>query len=248
MMKNNFKYYVKIVREKSEEVLKMEKKKLIKIGAIILSVITVSGGILVVFKMKQAPTINKQPAKAVELKVEQGKDETQIFLEHVEQLKSGLYKVSLYVFSEENKRMNETFGKSSDNFVKVQGDFKIKYSVDINRVRTKYDFDKKEVIFQVPKDAVGVDSVELMGKVREVERHETWLEKIKDIFNNDNEIIKENAINQLLENSKLQAQDYDANELQQKARKSMEEIINAINANNLKYRIEFVDNATIGIK
>ena len=248
MMKNNFKYYVKIVREKSGEVLKMEKKKLIKIGAIILSVITVSGGVLVVFKMKQAPTINKQPAKAVELKVEQGKDETQIFLEHVEQLKSGLYKVSLYVFSEENMRMNETFGKSSDNFVKVQGDFKIKYSVDINRVRTKYDFDKKEVIFQVPKDAVGVDSVELMGKVREVERHETWLEKIKDIFNNDNELIKENAINQLLENSKLQAQDYDANELQQKARKSMEEIINTINANNLKYRIEFVDNTTIGIK
>ena len=248
MMKNNFKYYVKIVREKSGEVLKMEKKKLIKIGAIILSVITVSGGVLVVFKMKQAPTINKQPAKAVELKVEQGKDETQIFLEHVEQLKSGLYKVSLYVFSEENMRMNETFGKSSDNFVKVQGDFKIKYSVDINRVRTKYDFDKKEVIFQVPKDAVGVDSVELMGKVREVERHETWIEKIKDIFNNDNELIKENAINQLLENSKLQAQDYDANELQQKARKSMEEIINTINANNLKYRIEFVDNTTIGIK
>ena len=246
MMKNNFKYYVKMVREKSEEVLKME--KLIKIGAIILSVITVSGGVLVVFKMKQAPTINKQPAKAVELKVEQGKDETQIFLEHVEQLKSGLYKVSLYVFSEENMRMNETFGKSSDNFVKVQGDFKIKYSVDINRVRTKYDFDKKEVIFQVPKDAVGVDSVELMGKVREVERHETWIEKLKDIFNNDNEIIKENAINQLLENSKLQAQDYDANELQQKARKSMEEIINTINANNLKYRIEFVDNTTIGIK
>jgi exonuclease I len=152
------------------------------------------------------------------------------------------------VFSEENMRMNETFGKSSDNFVKVQGDFKIKYSVDINRVRTKYDFDKKEVIFQVPKDAVGVDSVELMGKVREIERHETWIEKLKDIFNNDNEIIKENAINQLLENSKLQAQDYDANELQQKARKSMEEIINTINANNLKYRIEFVDNTTIGIK
>ena len=48
MMKNNFKYYVIIVREKSEEVLKMEKKKLIKIGAIILSVITVSGGVLVV--------------------------------------------------------------------------------------------------------------------------------------------------------------------------------------------------------
>lgn len=247
-MKNNFKYYVKMVKEKSEEMLKIEKKKLIKIGAIILSVITVSGGILVIFKMKQTPTLDYKPAKAVELKVKQGKSETQIFLEHVEQLKSGLYEVSLYVFSEENMRMTETFGKSADNYVKVQGDFKIKYSVDINRVRTKYDFDKKEVIFQVPKDAVGVDSVELMGKVQEIERHETWMEKIKDIFNNDNEIIKENAINQLLENSKIKAEDYNANELQQKAKKSMEEIINTINANNLKYRIEFVDKTSIGIK
>lgn len=247
-MKNNFKYYVKMVKEKSEEMLKIEKKKLIKIGAIILSVITVSGGILVIFKMKQTPTLDHKPAKAVELKVKQGKSETQIFLEHVEQLKSGLYEVSLYVFSEENMRMTETFGKSADNYVKVQGDFKIKYSVDINRVRTKYDFDKKEVIFQVPKDAVGVDSVELMGKVQEIERHETWMEKLKDIFNNDNEIIKENAINQLLENSKIKAEDYNANELQQKAKKSMEEIINTINANNLKYRIEFVDKTSIGIK
>lgn len=247
-MKNNFKYYVKMVKEKSEEMLKIEKKKLIKIGAIILSVITVSGGILVIFKMKQTPTLDHKPAKAVELKVKQGKSETQIFLEHVEQLKSGLYEVSLYVFSEENMRMTETFGKSADNYVKVQGDFKIKYSVDINRIRTKYDFDKKEVIFQVPKDAVGVDSVELMGKVQEIERHETWMEKLKDIFNNDNEIIKENAINQLLENSKVKAEDYNANELQQKAKKSMEEIINTINANNLKYRIEFVDKTSIGIK
>ena len=247
-MKNNFKYYVKMVKEKSEEMLKIEKKKLIKIGAIILSVITVSGGILVIFKMKQTPTLDHKPAKAVELKVKQGKSETQIFLEHVEQLKSGLYEVSLYVFSEENMRMTETFGKSADNYVKVQGDFKIKYSVDINRIRTKYDFDKKEVIFQVPKDAVGVDSVELMGKIQEIERHETWMEKIKDIFNNDNEIIKENAINQLLENSKVKAEDYNANELQQKAKKSMEEIINTINANNLKYRIEFVDKTSIGIK
>ena len=247
-MKNNFKYYVKMVKEKSEEMLKIEKKKLIKIGAIILSVITVSGGILVIFKMKQTPTLDHKPAKAVELKVKQGKSETQIFLEHVEQLKSGLYEVSLYVFSEENMRMTETFGKSADNYVKVQGDFKIKYSVDINRVRTKYDFDKKEVIFQVPKDAVGVDSVELMGHVKEVERHETWMEKLKDIFNNDNEIIKENAINQLLENSKVKAEEYNANELQQKAKKSMEEIINTINANNLKYRIEFVDKTSIGIK
>lgn len=248
MKLNNYKYYVKMIQTKATELLTNEKKKLIKMGAIILSVIVVAGGILVVFKMKQSPIINNKPAKAVEIKVNKKKNETQIFLENVEQLKSGLYDVSLYVFSEENMRMNETFGKSSDNFVTVQGDFKIKYSVDITRVQTAYDFDKKEVIFRVPKDAVGVDSVELIGKIVEIERQESFMEKIKDIFNNDNEFMKETAINQLLMNSKLEAENYDQNELQQKAHKAMKNIIDNINSNNLKYRIEFVDKTTIGIR
>ena len=143
-MKEKYKYYVKMIKTKATDLLNIERKKLIRMGAIILSIITVSGGILVVFKLKQPPTIDNKPAKAVELKVDKKADETRIFLEHVEQLKSGLYNVSLYVFSEEIMRMDETFGTSSDNFVKVQGDFKIKYSVDITRIRTSYDFDKKE--------------------------------------------------------------------------------------------------------
>ena len=61
-------------------------------------------------------------------------------------------------------------------------------------------------------------------------------------------MIKENAINQLLTNSKVEAQKYDQNELQQKAEKSMKEIVDKINMNKLKYRIEFVDKISIGIK
>ena len=61
-------------------------------------------------------------------------------------------------------------------------------------------------------------------------------------------MIKENAINQLLTNSKVEAQKYDKNELQQKAEKSMKEIVDKINMNKLKYRIEFVDKISIGIK
>ena len=61
-------------------------------------------------------------------------------------------------------------------------------------------------------------------------------------------MIKENAINQLLTNSKLEANKYYQNELQQKAAKAMTDIIDKINSNNLKYRIEFVEKTTIGIK
>ena len=253
-MKNiDWKLYVKKINDFKEnckeKVLKIEIDKLKRAGAIVLAVLTIAGSLVIVFKIKQPKMINNKPAKAIELKMENnGKTETQIFLEHVEQLKSGLYEISTYVFGEETMRMNETFGKSSKNFVTVQADFKIKYSVDVTRIRTKYDFDKKEVILQVPKDAVGVDSVELIGKVTEIERKEDWINKITDFFTNDDEMIKENAINQLLTNSKVEAQKYDQNELQQKAEKSMKEIVDKINMNKLKYRIEFVDKISIGIK
>ena len=145
-------------------------------------------------------------------------------------------------------RMNETYGESGKNFVVVQGNFQIKYSVDVTRIKWEYDFDKEEVTMKVPKDAVGVDSVEIIGKVTEIERKEDWINKITDFFTNDDEMIKENAINQLLTNSKIEAQKYDKNELQEKAEKSMKEIVDKINMNKLKYRIEFVDKIYIGIK
>ena len=248
MKKIDWKLYVKKIDEMREKYVKLEVEKLKRLGAIVLAVLTISGSLIIVFKLKQPKMINNKPVKTIELKMKNGKTETEIFLEHVEQLKSGLYEISTYVFGEETMRMNETFGKSSKNFVTVQGDFRIKYSVDITRIRTKYDFDKKEVILQVPKDAVGVDSVEIIGKIKEIERKEDWLNKITDIFSNDDEMIKENAINQLLTNSKLEANKYDQNELQQKAAKAMTDIIDKINSNNLKYRIEFVEKTTIGIK
>ncbi len=146
--------------------------------------------------------------------------------------------------------MNETFGESSNNFVSVQGDFKIKYSIDVARIRTSYDFDNKIVIFKVPKDAVGVDSVELMGKVTELEKHESFSNKMKDWIPmlNDDEEMKENAINQLLTNSKIEANKYDKNDLQLKAYKALNDIVDKINQNDLKYRIEFVNKTEIGIK
>lgn len=245
-MNNNFKMYMKQV---SDKMLAVEKRRLVRAGAIILSIITFVGGALILYKMNQEPTINNKPAKVVELK-DTKKNKTNLFLEHVEHLKSGLYEVSALVFGEENMRMNETFGESSKDYVTVQGNFKIKYSIDITRIKIDYDFDKEEVIFKIPKDAIGVDSVELIGKIKEIEKYESFGKKLIDwipSFNND-EYLKESAINQLLENSKIEAQNYDKNEVQTKADKAMKELIDTININKLKYRIEFVDNTKINIK
>ena len=239
------KLYVEVVKEKSSKFVETRKDKLRRAGAIILAVITIMGGCIIIFKMKQAPTINNKPAEIIQVQDNKGK--TKLFLEHVEQLKSGIYDVSALVFGEENMRMVETYGESGKNYVVVQGNFKIKYSIDVLRLKIDYNFDKEEVILKVPKDAVGVDSVELIGDIKEIERYKNWQVKAIDWLEafNDDEEIKEGAIRQLMRNSKIEAQNYDDTELQLKANKALKELVDTLNLNNLKYTIEFVDNTKV---
>jgi uncharacterized protein YecA (UPF0149 family) len=114
-------------------------------------------------------------------------------------------------------------------------------------MKLDYNFDKEEVILKVPKDAVGVDSVELIGDIKEIERYKNWQVKAIDWLEafNDDEEIKEGAIRQLMRNSKIEAQKYDATEVQEKANKALKELVDTINLNNLKYTIEFVDNTKV---
>ena len=245
-LREQVKIYMELIKGKSEKFVEKYKRQLKKAGAIILAVITLTGGILIVFKMNGQTKINNKPAEIVEVKdAKTGK--TNLFLEHVEQLKSGVYDVSALVFGEENMRMNETYGESGKNYVVVQGNFKIKYSVDVTRIKWDYNFDKEEVIMKVPKDAVGVDSVELIGDVKELERFKSWQVKAIDWISafNDDEVLKEGAIRQLMRNSKIEAQKYDETELQSKANKALKELVDTINLNNLKYSIEFVDSTKI---
>lgn len=247
-LKEHMKIYMAVIKDKAEYLVENHKKKLIKAGAIILAVITIGSSVLVVFRMASKPKINNKPAEIVEVK--DGKGKTNLFLEHVEQLKSGIYDVSALVFGEENMRINETYGESGKDYVVMQGNFKIKYSIDITRIRVDYNFDKEEVILKVPKDAVGVDSVEPVGDFTQLERHTSWQIKMIDwlsCFNNDEEL-KEGAIRQLLRNSKIEAQKYNQSALQVKADKALKELVDTINLNNLKYKIEFVENTKINIK
>jgi hypothetical protein len=103
---------------------------------------------------------------------------------------------------------------------------------------------------KVPKDAVDVNSVELVGDIKEIERHKTWQVKAIDWLSafNEDEVLKEGAIRQLMRNSKIEAHNYNKNEIQKKANKALKELVDTINMNNLKYSIEFVDSNKINIR
>ena len=248
-MREQVKVYMEVIKGESMKYVEKYKKQLKRAGAVILAVLTLASGILIVFKINGQTKINNKPAQIVEVKDEKtGK--TNLFLEHVEQLKSGVYDVSALVFGEENMRMNETYGESGKNFVVVQGNFQIKYSVDVTRIKWEYNFDKEEVTMKVPKDAVGVESVELIGDIKEIERYKHWQVKAIDWISafNDDEVLKEGAIRQLMRNAKIEAKNYNQTELQKKANKALKELVDTININDLKYSIEFVDNTKINIR
>lgn len=248
-IKEQVKIYMEVIKGKSMNYIEKYKKQLKKAGAVILAVLTLASGILIVFKMNGQTKINNKPAEIVEVKdTKTGK--TNLFLEHVEQLKSGVYDVRALVFGEENMRMNETYGESGKNFVVVQGNFQIKYSVDVTRIKWEYNFDKEEVTMKVPKDAVGVESVELIGDIKEIERYKHWHVKAIDWISsfNEDEVLKEGAIRQLMRNAKIEAKNYNQTELQKKANKALKELVDTININDLKYSIEFVDNTKINIR
>lgn len=247
--KENAKIYIDVIKDKTISNVNKHKKKLMKAGAIILAIITIGSSILIVFKMKKQPKIDNKPAEIVEVK-DNKSGKTNLFLEHVEQLKSGVYDVSALVFGEENMRMKETYGESGKDYVIVQGDFKIKYSIDVTRIKWDYNFDKEEVIMKVPKDSIGVSSVELIGDIAELERFESWQNKMVSwisYFNND-EVLKEGAIRQLMRNSKIEANKFNKTEMQVKADKALKELVDTINLNNVKYSIQFVDNTRINIR
>jgi hypothetical protein len=250
MKKNNVKMYAELLKGNAVKFVERNKKRLVKLGAVILAVVTIAGGILIIYKMNKGPEINNKPAEIVEVK-DNKEDKTKLFLEHVEHLKSGVYDVSALVFGEENMRVNETFGESGKDYVVMQGNFKIKYGVDILRVKFDYDFDTEKVILKVPKDAVAVNSVELIGDITEVEKYESFKVKALDIVlpwcDNDEEL-KEGAIRQLLRNSKIKANEYDETEIQTKANKALKDLVDKINVHKLDYEIEFVDNQSINIK
>ena len=79
---NKVKIYMKVIKTKATKLLNTERKRLIRMGAVILAVITIAGGILVVFKMNnRQPQINDKPAKVIEMKDNED-SKTNLFLEY----------------------------------------------------------------------------------------------------------------------------------------------------------------------
>ena len=64
-IKDNVRVFMKVIEGKSKRFIMKYQRDLKKMGAIILAVITLSGSIIIVFKMKGQEKINNKPAEII---------------------------------------------------------------------------------------------------------------------------------------------------------------------------------------
>lgn len=237
-----FKGEMRYIRCKAKNVINREKKKLIKMGCVILAVIMLAGGVMIIYKSNH-PQLNNQPANVITYNKEDNK--SKIFLERIEKMETELYELSNYVFSEKNLRIDETVGESSKDYITIRGNFKVKYSIDLKHRYTNYDFDNEKIVIDIPKRAIKVDSIELIGDIIEVDRYDSIFEKVKDIFNNNEEEMKDLAIKRLFDNARIESNKQNKEELYNLAKISL---ANELEKCGLNIEINIVNDKSISIR
>lgn len=238
-----FKGEMRYINSKARNVIVREKKRLIRMGCVILAVIVLTGGVLIVYKNKH-PEINNQPANVITYQKEDS-NKSKIFLERIEKMETELYQLSNYVFSEKNLRIDETVGESSKDYVTIRGNFKVKYSINLKERYTKYDFDNQKIIIDIPKRAIKVDSIELIGDISEIDRYDSLFEKVKDIFNNNEEEMKDLAVKRLFDNARAEANKQNKEELYKLAKTNL---YNELSKCGIDIEINIVNDKSISIR
>lgn len=188
----------------------------------------------------EKPKLENKPATVVKSVSDDGKE--RLFLERVDSLKSGIQDIGKLVFGEEKMSLSETFGTSNNNYIEVSGNFRVDYAIDIDSINVIVDLENKKVTYEINQSDVKVNSVMLESEIKETYSHKSFGAKVIDIIPglNKDEEIKETAINQLLKNSKVEANKFNKAELQAQAKKVFLETVKKLNVSDLDYTIKFV--------
>lgn len=227
---------IKSVLKKIEKINKKQIKATVLVTS---SVIFILGYINIKSKTKY---IENKPAQIVKSINDEGEEE--LFLERVETMRSGIMKIGKIVFGEEKLVLSETFGTSSSNYVEVSGEFRVDYAIDIDDIITITDEKKMDVVYKIKPTDIEINSVTLINDIEETFEFKSFGTKIIDLLPglNKDEDIKENAIKQLLRNSKTEAEKFDNEKLKEDAEEVILNLINKLNiCEELNYRIEFIE-------
>lgn len=181
----------KLIRKKISTRIRrqLKNKKIIVIG--LIGVLALGGVILTYNKMKD----NKDNIVVEEFKEERLEDD--IYLEAVNTLKSELVNTSKLSFCETQIRVSDTFGYDKDDNVTIEGVYDIAFAIDMSEVIKGIKNKKDLIVVNIDRGDVYLYKCEQVSDIKIVDKKESFGNKVKDIFKNDDADLLHKAANRL---------------------------------------------------
>lgn len=181
----------KLIRRKISTKIKrqLKNKKVIIIG--LIGVLALGGVILTYNKMKD----NKDNIVVEEFK--EGEFEDDIYLEAVHTLKSELINTSKLSFCETQIRVSDTFGYDKDDNITIEAVYDVAFAIDMSEVIKGIKNKNDLIVVDIDREDVYLYKCEQVSDITITNKKESFSNKIKDIFKNDDADLLHKATNRL---------------------------------------------------
>lgn len=181
----------KLIRRKISTKIKrqLKNKKVIIIG--LIGVLALGGVILTYNKMKD----NKNNIVVEEFK--EGEFEDDIYLEAVHTLKSELINTSKLSFCETQIRVSDTFGYDKDDNITIEAVYDVAFAIDMSEVIKGIKNKNDLIVVDIDREDVYLYKCEQVSDITITNKKESFSNKIKDIFKNDDADLLHKATNRL---------------------------------------------------
>lgn len=213
----------KLIRRKISTKIKrqLKNKKVIIIG--LIGVLALGGVILTYNKMKD----NKDNIVVEEFK--EGEFENDIYLEAVHTLKSKLINTSKLSFCETQIRVSDTFGYDKDDNITIEAVYDVAFSIDMSEVIKGIKNKKDLIVVDIDREDVYLYKCEQVSDITITNKKESFSNKIKDIFKNDDADLLHKATNRLNVVAKEEAnKSVSESDIRNKSEKAIMDIIKSI--------------------
>lgn len=200
---------------------KLKNKKLIVIG--LIGVLALGGVILTYNKMKE----NKDNIVVEEFKEYELSND--VYLEAVNTLKSELVNTSKLTFCETQIRVSDTFGYDKDDNITLETVYDVAFTVDMSKIIKGIKTKKDLIIVNINREDIYLYKCEQVSDIKILNKKESFSNKMKDIFNNDDADLLHKATNRLNVVAKEEAnKSVSESDLRTRSEKAILDIIKSI--------------------
>lgn len=163
-----------------------------------------------------------------------------MYLEVVDSIYSNFDRVKKLAFCESQMRVRETFGYDKDDNITLESVYDVAFAIDLSNIKKGIKVKDDIVEVCIDRGDISLYKCEQISDIEVLDKKESFLNKAKDIFKNDDADLLHKATNRLNEIAKEEAQDsIEESELRAKAELTLEDHIYTLT--KMKSKITIID-------